>query len=146
MSQSSAKDKWLARLGDALHDGSFVKLTLGGPCGARDGPQNVFVRPVELKGGPRLSFVYRYPTRDVTKNFPADEAIGLLSDLLGASFRHAHLFTTQSAVELKLRDGKSARFIENKSTRALPASRTHDQPKQRLIDPRAGWLHALGVT
>ena len=146
MSQSSAKDKWLARLAESLRDGLFVKLTLGGPCSRGDEPQNVFVRRVELTGGPRLSFVYRHPTRDVTKNLPFDEAMPLLGDLVGAAFRHAHLFTTQSTVELKLRDGKGARLIEHKSVRTAPPSTAHDQPKQRLVDPRAGWLRALGVT
>src|SRR5688572_29198502 len=90
VANSSAREQWLARLVDALRDGSFVKLTLGGPCDRSEALQNIFIRPVELKNGRRLSFVYRYPTRDVTKNFVLDEALGLVGDLVGASFRHAH--------------------------------------------------------
>jgi hypothetical protein len=142
----SSKEQWLARLRAALGDGSFVKLTLGGPCDRKDAPQNIFVRQVELKDGLRLSFVYRYATRDVTKNFTSEEAVALLGDLIGAAFHQAHLFTTQSTVELKMRDGRGGRLIEHKSARMAPAPLTHDQPKQRLIDPRVGWLRALGVT
>ena len=146
VANSSAKEQWLARLGEALRDRSFVKLTLGGPCDQSEALQNIFVRPVELKHGRRLSFVYRYPTRDVTKNFGLDEALGLVGDLVGASFRHAHLFTTESTVELKLRDGKGARLVEHKSAGNAPPSTEHDRLKQRLVDPDVGWLHALGVT
>jgi len=146
MSQPSPKAKWLARLGEAVRDGSFVKLTLGGPRQREDGLQNIFVRPVELKAGRRLSFVYRHSTRDVTKNFTADEAMSLISDLVGSAFCHAHLFTAHSTVELKLRDGKGARMIEHKSAPALRETVSHDHPRQRLIDPSAAWLHALGVT
>jgi hypothetical protein len=146
MSPANATDQWLARLAEALRDGSFVKLTLGGPRDGAAALENVFVRPVELKDGPRLSFVYRYPTRDVTKNFVRREALERIGDLVGAVFRHAHLFTTRSAAELKLRDGKEARLIEHKVTRSVPVPAAHDQARHRLLDPRAGWLHALGVT
>jgi hypothetical protein len=90
--------------------------------------------------------VYRYPTRDVTKNVLWEEVPALLNELLGSSFRHAHLFTTQSTVELRLREGKAARLIESKSARQPAASTAHDRAGHRLVDPHVGWLHALGVT
>jgi Methyltransferase domain len=141
-----AQKKWLARLAGALDDGSFVKLTLGGPAARGDTLKNVFVRPVELKAGPRLSFVYRYAARDVTKNHPADEGLALIEKLIGEHFRHAHLFTTQAILELRFRDGEDALIIASKPANQTPSSAAHDQPKQRLIDPHAGWLHTLGVT
>ena len=146
MVKLSAQKKWLACLAGALRGGAFVKLTLGGPRVRSDALKSVLVRPVELKDGPRLSFVYRYPTRDVTKNHPADEALALIENLIGEQFRHAHLFTTQAILELRLRDGKEAQIIKSNPENQPPASTAHDQPKHRLIDPRAGWLHALGVT
>ena len=142
----SVQEKWLARLAGAARDGSFVKLTLGGPRPRSDSLKNVLVRPVELNDGPRLCFVYRYPTRDVTKNHPADEALELIGKLIEEQFRHAHLFTTQAILELRIRDGKEARIVKSKPGNQPPASTAHDQSKQLLIDPRAGWLHALGVT
>ena len=147
MVKLSAQKKWLACLAGALRDGAFVKLTLGGPrVRSGDTLKNVLVRPVELKDGPRLSFVYRYPTRDVTKNHPADEALALIENLIGEQFRHAHLFTTQVILELRFREGKDARLITGRPAHQALPSTLHDQPKHRLIDPRAGWLHALGVT
>jgi len=142
----SAHEKWLACLNDSLRDGSFVKLTLGGPRPGGDALKNVLVRPVELKGGPCLSLVYRYPTRDVTKNHPTGEALVLIGNLVETQFRHAHLFTTQAVLELRIREGTEARIIKSKPENQPPASTGHDKSKQRLIDPRAGWLHALGVT
>ena len=129
-----AQKKWLARLAGALRDGSFVKLTLGGQAARGDTLNNVFVRPVELKDGRRLSFVYRYAARDVTKNHPADEALALIEKLIGERFRHAHLFTTQAILELRFGDGKDARLIVSKPANLTPTSTAHDQPKHRLID------------
>jgi SAM-dependent methyltransferase len=142
----NAKEQWLARLSASLREGSFVKVTLGGPRSRSDTLRNVFVRPVELKGGRRLSFVYRHPTRDVTRNFTLEEALARIEELAGGTFRHAHLFTAESTVELTLRESEEARLIVHKTAQSLPSSGTHDQPKRRLIDSRAGWLHALGVT
>lgn len=142
----SAKEKWLTDVRDAWRDGSFVKLTLGG-CRDRDSElKSISARPVELKDGPRLSFVYRHTTRDVTKNWPIDEAMGLLGDLVGAQFRHAHLFTTQATVELEFREGRPGRLIQSSPAHKQRPTTAHDQRRRRLIDPQAGWLQALGVT
>jgi SAM-dependent methyltransferase len=142
----SAKEKWLAQVRDALRDGSFVKLTLGGGRERDSELKSISARPVELKDGPRLSFVYRHATRDVTKNWPTDEAIALLDDLVGAQFRHAHLFTTQATVELEFREGRPARLMQSPPVPGQRPTTAHDQRRRRLVDPQAGWLHALGVT
>jgi len=147
MSQHTARDKWLARLTDALGNGSFVKLTLAGYRGGDSALKNIFVRPVDLREGPHLSFVYRYANRDVTKNFPPDEAVELIADLVGAQFKRAHLYTTQWTSELEFREGRTTRLIEGKAVHDSPPSKTHDAAKTRLISAEGSpWLKALGVT
>lgn len=147
MKPNSARDKWLARLGDSLADGTFVKLTLASYRGGDTALKNVFVRPVELKDGPRLSFVYRYATRDVTKNFERHEAMELITDLIGAQFKKAHLFTTRSTSEIEFREGKPARLLEGKASHSAPPSTAHDKQRAHTIVPeKSAWLQALGVT
>jgi len=147
MSQNSAKDKWLARLTEALGDGSFVKLTLSMYRGADSALKNVLVRPVELQDGPRLSFVYRYATRDITKNFERDEAVDLLDDLVGLKFMRAHLFSTQWTSELEFREGRPARLIEGKAVHAEPPKKSHDKERARsIVAENSPWLQALDVT
>jgi Methyltransferase domain len=142
----TAKDKWLARLTDALADASFVKLTLSGPRGRDHSLQNVFVRPVTLREGPRLQFVYRHGTRDVAKNFEQEEALQLIDELVGGEFRYANLFTTVLTANLEFRDGRNSRFIEGKPAHTEPPATAHDQSKQRRIDPKGAWLRGLSVT
>ena len=146
MSQHNAKDKWLARLGDSLADGTFAKLTLASYRGGDDDLKNVFVRAVELRAGPRLSFIYRYATRDVTKNFEHAEAVELLADLVGRQFRKAHLFTTRWTSEIEFREGKPARLIEGRAAHVAPPSTAHDQARRHALVPEnAPWLRGLGV-
>ena len=69
--------RFIALLVENITRGTFEKLTLGKPRQPAADPalQNVFVRPIALKSGPHLSFVWRHATRDVTKNFPTAEAV-----------------------------------------------------------------------
>ena len=146
MANLTAKDKWLVRLTDALADTSFVKLTLSGPRGRDLSLQNVFVRPVTLREGPRLQFVYRHGTRDVAKNFEQVEALQLIEELVGGDFRYANLFTTQLTANLEFRDGRNSRLMEGKPAHTEPPPTTHDQTKQRHLDPKSAWLRGLSVT
>jgi len=105
VSDAHAKDKFLTRLREALDDASFVKLTLSGYRGRDQSLQNVLIRPVTLRKGPCLQFVYRHATRDVTKNFESLAALELLNGLIGGEFRHANLFTTRLTSNLEYREG-----------------------------------------
>ncbi|HNC24443.1 MAG TPA: methyltransferase, partial [Opitutaceae bacterium] len=71
---TDARTRFLEQLRSAVHDGTLVKLTLGKHRGADATLQNLFVRPVTLKSGPHLAFVWRHATRDVTKNLVAADA------------------------------------------------------------------------
>jgi len=144
MATASAQERFLELLRAAIAEGTLAKLTLGGPCGTDATLQNAFVRPVTLRDGRRLQFVYRHATRDVTKNLKPDEALLRIMELLGHDFRTAHLFTTKLSAELEIRNDK-ARLRLGKPSHA-EADTSHDRVKQRLIDPQAPWLHELGVT
>jgi len=55
-----ARDRFLDLLRSAVAGGTLTKLTLGKHRG-RDGTlQNLLVRPVALKSGPHLAFVWRH--------------------------------------------------------------------------------------
>ena len=90
----TARDRFLALLGAAVSNGALEKLTLGKHRGTDATLRNLFVRPVALKAGPQLCFVWRHATRDITKNLPPAEALAQIESLLGSTFLDAHLFTS----------------------------------------------------
>jgi SAM-dependent methyltransferase len=141
----SSREQFMGLLGDAVRSGSLEKLTLGRPSGRDPTLANLFVRPVTLKSGPRLSFVWRHKTRDVTKNHGAEDALRLLDTLIGAEFLDAHLFTaTQSA---QLQTGPGISRIRLKARAEAPSvPRGNDRPKARPIAQETPWLRSLGVT
>lgn len=144
---TSAKDKLLVLLNDAVRNGTLVKLTLSGYRGADATLKNVFIRPVVLRDGPRLSFVYRHTTRDITKNLTHEEGLAHVTTLLGAEFQMANLFTADQSARLEFRDGQKPRLVIGKPSQVSVPDTMHDRAKKRLIDPKKSpWLHALGVT
>jgi SAM-dependent methyltransferase len=143
----TAHQRFLTVLRASVQDGTLVKLTLGKYRGSEAGLKNIFVRPVVLKAGPQLSFVFRYETRDVTKNFPPAEALAQIEARLGNDFLDAHLFTPAQTAQLAV-DGSGTPRLHVKTASAAPQPPTvaHDRPKQRAITADASWLCALGVT
>ena len=75
----------------SMEDQTFQKLTLGKFQNELSAAKHVYVRLVDLKTGPNLSFVYRYPNQDITKNTPIPEGIALIAEWLGSSCRSATL-------------------------------------------------------
>jgi SAM-dependent methyltransferase len=148
---TDARNRFLALLHDAVENGTLVKLTLGKYRGSVASLRNLFVRPVALKTGPHLTFLWRHATRDVTKNHPPPDALAQIDSLLGRDFLDAHLFTTAESAQLETQADGSARL----RTKAAPAAAapsppnspsTHDRPKAHTIAADAAWLRALGVT
>jgi SAM-dependent methyltransferase len=140
-----AVEQFFTELRASLAEGRFVRLNLGVPT-QRDGARNVFIRPVLIKGTASLSFVYRHPTRDLTRNFPPDEGVSLLAELLGNEFLNGFLSTTTGTLQLTHRKGRSPRLVVGKAEVTSPPDMRHDRPKNRAVAQNASWLRGLGVT
>lgn len=166
----------LALLREALAAGRVQRLLLGRYRGGEPGLQRLLVRPLRLRGEEQLSFVYRYATRDVTKNLPLAAGLEALDALLAHDFAHAHLLTDTQDIQLVLNRRGRARLQVGRlaappvpatapssaassastvaSTVAAPAARSaaacapapHDRQKPRWVDLASPWLVDLGVT
>lgn len=125
---------------------ALVKLVLGKYRGREPGLRNLVVRPVTLRGQACLSLVYRYETKDITKNYPMAEGMGMLRGLLGGDFKSGHLFSRTGDAQVEISKKGSAAFSVTKPTRVDAPDQRHDRAKERLIDPSRPFLAALGVT
>jgi SAM-dependent methyltransferase len=139
------REQFLGLLREAVLGGSLAKLTLGNPSGSDATLKNLFVRPVQLKVGPRFSFVWRHSTKDVTKNLGADDALVLLDSLIAVEFLDAHLFTATQSAQLETGSGKPKLSLKSADNAVRPAV-GNDRVKRRAIKADAPWLRALGVT
>jgi hypothetical protein len=131
----------------ATSKGTFLKCTLS-RTGQSIAPnlKNLYLRPVEIKKQQKIAFTYRYTTKDEVKNHSTEEAVALLETLLGTSFLNADLFTNEQDFTLSF-DKKGTPNLQIKPPSNTAAATTqHDRNKNRLLDPKAPWLHLLGIT
>lgn len=140
-------DCFFTLLDECSNNNSLVRLTLSKNQGGDPTLKSVTIRPIELKGKPQLSFVYRHETRDITKNLPIPQALVAIDKLLGPSFQNAHLNTqTEEAQLLFSKKGKPTFGTRKVEGAPVPAASGHDRQKKRLIDPARPFLTELGVT
>jgi len=138
---------FLDLLRGALAAGRWVRLVLARPVGAEPELERITVKPLTVKGEPRLGFVLRYRTRDITRHYGLDEGLAEIANALPAPFRNAHLHATDETVQLEFGKKGKARLHRTRAPQvqaAAPAA--HDRAKQRWLDLDRPFLAALGVT
>ena len=117
----------------SINDNTFVKLSLGNYKGKEENLKNIYTKRIAIKGEEKLSFTYRYKTRDIVKNYPFEESIQKIHDFLSQEFYVATLFTT--AFDLGFENLHNKKFIlrRNPATILTVPSADHDRSKNRLI-------------
>ncbi len=126
----------------SLSDDSFVKLSLDHYKGNEPGLKSIHLRRILVKREEKLSFTYRYKTRDIVKNYGKVDAVLNIHEALQNGFELGALCTTIFDIVL---DKKS---LKRKSpSHTEQPSLDHDRNKARLIAPEGkSYLQALGVT
>ena len=144
---ADARVKFLAQLAECFAAGQWVKLVLARHVGAEEELERVTVKPLVLKGELRLSFLYRYKTRDITKHHPGDVALEEISNLLPASFRNAHFQSAAQELQLEFSKKGKAMLHSRRLKAEVPAvAASHDRAKHRYLELQRPFLQALGVT
>ncbi|MBE8712183.1 class I SAM-dependent methyltransferase [Sphingobacterium hungaricum] len=139
--------EWLAEAQQFIANQTMIKISLGGYVGEEPNLKQVHIKPVLIKRELKYSFVFRYQTKDITKNFSAEETNAyLLKALSEANFQVATLFSI--AYNLILQKNKSSWKIRKETTSTFkPIELHHDKQKNRKLDAnQKPYLHALGLT
>lgn len=145
-SAQEPRERFLTLLSQSLDDGSFARLVLARYRGPQAGLVRVIARRLAIRGEPHLSFVYRYKTRDVTKNVPVSSGVLAIGEELGRTFENAHLLTNTQDIQLAVsRKGKISLRVGRAGAAAVPCA-PHDREKHRFLDLDRPFLSALGVT
>lgn len=127
--------------------GSFIKTTLSAYKGAED-LKNIYIKKILIKNTPKLSFTYRYKTRDIVKNYDLQEALAQLEAYFGTQqFHIITLFSLEGDEELSINKQGMAKFVRRKASQKALLPESHDKAKQRKIsDTSKPYLHALQIT
>lgn len=147
MSESNQAEVFLAQVNEALTSGSFLKITLSNYIGGEAELKNIYLRLVEIKRQRKLSFTYRYKTRDIVKNFDVSEGQAILTQYVQEEFRAVTLFTSDADWSLQ-RKGERWSLKQLAPSMSDPnTSRSHDKTKARKITATGRqYLVDLGLT
>ncbi|WP_052951519.1 class I SAM-dependent methyltransferase [Devosia soli] len=146
MSAPDRIEEFVLALQTGFIDGSITKLKLGGYHGAEVDLKSVEARKVALKAGERMSFVFRYKTRDITKNLIIDEAMSFVRDGLMKEYRSARLETVDFDLQFE-RQGDKFRLKKTEVAGREAVQGGHDRVKNRpLALGDKVWMQALGIS
>lgn len=139
--------QFIELLHTSLAQDAFIKLVLAKYVGDEADLQRLIIKQLTVKDQPCLSFVYRYKTRDITKNFPLAEGVQAITALLPTSFKNAHLLAVTDEAQLEYsKKGKSSLFKSKPQQLREVPSAEHNREKNRFLDLSRPFLADLGVT
>jgi SAM-dependent methyltransferase len=133
---------------NAVAQNSFVKLTLSDYRGKEADLKNIYAKRIIIKSEEKLSFTYRYKTKDIVKNYSLNEASEIVDKFLEHDFRIATLFTTLSDFVFERINSEKTRFKTQPATIKELPSLDHDKVKNRKLDNSQfkKYLHLLDIT
>lgn len=147
MPVTDPRAEFLALLDTSLAQNAFIKLVLARHVGDEPELQRVIVKLATVKGAPCLSFVYRYKTRDITKNFSLQDGQQFVAQALPDTFKNAHLLTLTDELQLEFSKKNKASLHRNKQQQPREApAQAHDREKKRYLELTRPFLTDLGVT
>ncbi len=138
----------------AWQSNTLQRLILSQYQGEKANMQKLMIRSIKLKDELQLQVVYRYQTKDITKNYTWQEFESLSSDWL-MQFKQSNLFTDQAEFQLKIKKQqwqltqtqiKTAKHTASNPQENINIAKQHNRQKQRWIEQDRQFLQLLGVT
>jgi len=134
----------IKELYNSIRDDNFARITLSKPSDKASEVKKIIIRMVLIKDKRHFSFVYRHPTKDITKNHTVSEGSDLIVGLIQSEFEIINFFTTEKHIAAeRLADGNFKLKVQTQKT-TIKATRTHDKQKKSLLT-KTDYLISLGI-
>ena len=138
--------EFINAIAQSVQDHSFISLSLGHYKGAEENLKNLYIKRILIKKDEKLSFTYRYKTRDIVKNFSKEEGIPLIEKFLLEGFRVATLFSTTADLQFEILTTDKVILKKKNPSKSAP-SLDHDKNKNRHISAQdKSYLTDLNIT
>jgi SAM-dependent methyltransferase len=137
----------LAEVRELLLDPALIRAVAAGRRrGHTPSVSRAELRPVALKGGPRLQIVTDDGSRPYTRNIaPGSEAAAAVDALLAEPFGNWHVETAMATVQVRVTKKGDAQLHRAAAVTA-PVALDHDRAKQWLLDPGDPLFTVVGGT
>ncbi len=139
---------FLGELEGMLLRKELQKISLGNYRGEEANLKNIYIKPVLIKQDLMLSFVYRYQTKDITKNYSIEDSIKELEKLVDfRGFRQVNVQNLSENLVFQMNKKGEWRLQKEKVEQRNEQSLSHDKIKDRKIaDSSKAYLHQLNLT
>jgi SAM-dependent methyltransferase len=140
-------DAVLAEVRELLLDPALTRAVAAGRRrGHTPSVTRAELRPVALKGGPRLQIVTDDGSRPYTRNVsPGPEAAAAVDALLAEPFGNWHVETASATVQVRVTKKGDAQ-VHRAAAETAPVAQGHDRAKQWLLDPGDPLFTVVGGT
>jgi SAM-dependent methyltransferase len=140
-------DAVLAEVRELLLDPALTRAVAAGRRrGHTPSVTRAELRPVALKGGPRLQIVTDDGSRPYTRNVsPGPEAAAVVDALLAEPFGNWHVETASATVQVRVTKKGDAQ-VHRAAAETAPVAQGHDRAKQWLLDPGDPLFTVVGGT
>lgn len=130
VSLSAQFEQLRATIVNAFELGQLEKLVLSKYKGSESGLEKIQIRLVDIKQLPMLSLVYKYQTKDITKNYNLPEALDEIAAQLDQGFKHLHVNTITHDYQLMV--SKKAKVVLAKQPSSKLQSDLTDKRQDEL--------------
>ncbi len=124
---------FLKELAEAYKNNNLKRILLSKPSSTENNAGKIVGRIVEIKNEKKISFVFEYETKNITKNFSIEESTNQLRELLGNDFKNGILFTEKHDIRLSFNKKWKSHLEYNKATILDNISLDHNKEKMRSI-------------
>ncbi len=144
----SVQEKFIHQLEKQIQEQSLIKLSLGNYHGTDVYLKQVIAKLALIKRELMVSVIFRYKTKDITKNYSVVDFIALLENLVGfKGFRSVHALYQSGESQLQMNKKAEWHVNEKESSTEKLIDLQHDKQKERkLKDSKQSYLHKLNLT
>ncbi len=130
----------------SVEKNEFIKLIISNKRDKSSDLKKIYISPIKIKKGFRLSFVFNYATKDITKNFEPEEALIHIKNNLAQDFFNAELFTSNEIIRLLYNKNNKCKIRISEQTFKPLANLQHDRQKVIRLNTKDNiWLQELGI-
>lgn len=142
MNDTTPLESFMIAFQHSLERQTFIKLSLGTYKGAEKDLKAIYARRITIKRADKISFTYRYKTRDIVKNYDYAQALTLITEFLQTGFKKAELQTTENDFVFE----NSKLKTKAPSSTEIPDP-SHDRAKNRIVQTEnKPYLYDLKIT
>ncbi|MBP7257053.1 MAG: SAM-dependent methyltransferase [Chitinophagales bacterium] len=127
------KTQFLDKIKESIAKNTFIKMNFSAYFGTEIGLKNAYLKPIILKEKLQFQCVYRFKTRDITKNFSQIDCMHLIEQFLNKEFKNAVLFTTENDWNYENINEEKIVLKKVKPSIKGKLSLKHDKEKNRII-------------